>query len=249
LSKKTTLAAVALIIVIALGLIFLFMVFFEAGPTLTTSSTTSSHTTTTTQSSTKASTTTTTTTTSSDISYLTVQSVDMSGHHLSGLWITWSEGATLLDSGYTPITFSGTNGVAYIVNATNYQNYVFCYWSNGATDSVRTVVLTANETLLAVYSVSGSCGTSTSTTTTTTSITQSATSAVVSTGSGPSTTTTTTTRSTTSYHPPPTTTTSSTTSTVTLPTPVFPAGGTAAATGLGMAAIAFVRLRSRRAKA
>jgi hypothetical protein len=130
------------------------------GVTTTTSSTshsTTSSSTTTTSTSTTKTTTTTTSSSPNSISFLTVDSVDLSGNPISGLWTTWNQGSKVLDTGYTPMAFKGTNGETYTATVANYKNYVFCHWSDGATGSARTVTLKSGQTITAVYSTTGSC--------------------------------------------------------------------------------------------
>ena len=100
---------------------------------------------------------TTTTSASSGAVSLAVDTVDLSGNPLSGLWATWSQGGSLLATGYTPATFAGTDGQTYSLTVANYSNYVFCSWEDGGTNSTREVTLSGDATLTAVYSTSGSC--------------------------------------------------------------------------------------------
>jgi hypothetical protein len=131
----------------------------DGSATTSSSSTTTSTTKTTTSTTSTTSTTTATTSTSNLKSYLTVQSVDLSGNPISGLWTTWNQGSTVLETGYTTVTFNGSDGQAYTVAMSNYNSYVFCHWSDGTTGASRTVTLNGDQTLTAVYSTNGSCAT------------------------------------------------------------------------------------------
>ncbi|HKT22672.1 MAG TPA: spherulation-specific family 4 protein, partial [Nitrososphaerales archaeon] len=100
---------------------------------------------------------TSTTTSNGGAASLTVASVDLSGNPLSGLWTTWSQGSAALAAGYTPATFSGTDGQTYTLYVADYNNYVFCSWQDGGINSTREVTLAGNEALTAVYSTTGAC--------------------------------------------------------------------------------------------
>jgi hypothetical protein len=106
-------------------------------------------------------TTTTTTTTSSTTRVLqasvSVNSVDLSGNPLSGMWTTFVQNGATLGTGFTPVAFSGTTGNNYVVAVGNYQNYVFCHWQDGNSNSARTVTLGGNTALTAYFSTNGSC--------------------------------------------------------------------------------------------
>jgi hypothetical protein len=120
----------------------------------TISTTTSATSSTTTSTSSKTSTTTSSTGASSSVA---VSSVSLSGAPISGLWTTWSQGSNVLATGYTPISFTGTNGGSYTVTVANYANYVFCHWQDGSTSSTRTLSLSASLSLTAYYSTTGAC--------------------------------------------------------------------------------------------
>lgn len=125
----------------------------------TTVSTTTHSTTSTTTSSSTTMSTTKTTTTSSSTPTVSVSSVDLSGASISGLWTTWNQGSTVLATGYTPITFDGSQGGSYVVSVANYQNYVFCHWQDGSTSADKTVSFGPSVSLVAYYSTNGSCST------------------------------------------------------------------------------------------
>ncbi len=121
----------------------------------TTTNSTSSSTTTNTSSTTTSSTTTTSTTTSSSSSgfySLTVKTQDMSGTPIYGYYtVEWFNGQ-IIATAYSTATFTLKAGQEYVVSVDGYQNYVFDHWlDTGSTDSHRTVSLSSNETLTAVY--------------------------------------------------------------------------------------------------
>jgi spherulation-specific family 4 protein len=107
---------------------------------------------------------------------LTVNSANLSGNVITGMWATWSQNGAQLSSGYTPTTFTGTNGGTYTVTVGNYGSTVFCYWQDGTTNSAKTLTLNGNAALTAYYSTNGSCSTMTTTTTSKTTSTSSSTS-------------------------------------------------------------------------
>lgn len=86
---------------------------------------------------------------------LTVKSVDSSGGSLTGMWTTIrTSNGTLVKSGFTPLTFSGSTGTVYTVSVANYDGRLFARWQdNGSTINSRSVMLSSNSTLIAVYNV------------------------------------------------------------------------------------------------
>ncbi len=114
---------------------------------------------------------------------LSVNSADLSGNAITGMWTTWNQNGAVLASGYTPTTFTGTSGGTYTVTVADYGSTVFCHWQDGSTNPDRTLTLSGNSAVTAYYSTSGSCPATTTTTTsssTTTSSTTSTTQSVVS---------------------------------------------------------------------
>lgn len=87
-------------------------------------------------------------------SSLVIQSTDLNGNPVSGLWTTVASNGNIVATGYTPLTFAGNTGAQYTVTVSNYGQYTFSHWENGNTDPSRTVVLTQSMTLIASYSTS-----------------------------------------------------------------------------------------------
>ncbi|MDG6998338.1 MAG: spherulation-specific family 4 protein [Nitrososphaerota archaeon] len=83
---------------------------------------------------------------------LTVQSEDLSGSTMSGLWTTISSNGVSVDSGYTTISYTGNVGQTYTVCVSNYGSYTFNHWSDGSTNSCDTVTLSSSTSLTAYYS-------------------------------------------------------------------------------------------------
>ncbi len=69
-------------------------------------------------------------------STISVQSVDLSGEPVTGLWTTIASGGVIVESGYTPLTFTGTTGTQYTVTVSNYGSYTFNHWQNGSTSPI-----------------------------------------------------------------------------------------------------------------
>lgn len=92
---------------------------------------------------------------------LTITSVDLNGNPVQGLrTIVETSSGTVVDAGFTPMTFEATQGNTYTVTVDNYGSYQFDHWSTGSTS--RTITVTANSatTLVAYYKTSSSSGAS-----------------------------------------------------------------------------------------
>ena len=86
-----------------------------------------------------------------------VNSVDLSGNAITGMWTTWNQNGATLATDYTPATFTGTLGSTYTLTVAGYKRTVFCHWQDGSTDPQRNVSLSGNDVLTAYYSTKGSC--------------------------------------------------------------------------------------------
>lgn len=82
---------------------------------------------------------------------ITVQSVDLAGNPITGLWTEISAGGILVSSGYTTLAFNGASNTQYQACVSNYQNLVFDHWSDGSTNSCKTITPTKSTTLTAYY--------------------------------------------------------------------------------------------------
>ncbi len=82
---------------------------------------------------------------------LTIDSVDLEGKSISGLWTVIEKDGTTVSTGFTPMTFNGQPG-PYEVTVANYQNYAFDHWESGSTSSTREVTLGDEEKVTAYYS-------------------------------------------------------------------------------------------------
>ena len=82
---------------------------------------------------------------------ITVQSVDLSGNTITGLYTTLQSAGKTIKTGYTTMNYIVTAGTQYTATVSNYQNYVFDHWADGSTDPFITVTPTQSITLVAYY--------------------------------------------------------------------------------------------------
>jgi Spherulation-specific family 4 len=82
---------------------------------------------------------------------ITVKSVTSSGSALNGMYTTVSYNGKVVDSGFTPLVYSGPAGNPYTVCVDNYQSYTFAHWDDGLTNSCRVFGLSQNLVLTATY--------------------------------------------------------------------------------------------------
>ncbi|HEX7034019.1 MAG TPA: discoidin domain-containing protein [Nitrososphaera sp.] len=83
---------------------------------------------------------------------LTVRSVDLSGNAITGMHATVrSSSGTVLQTGDTPLTFTGNTGSKYSVTVAEHGEREFDHWDNGATIMTRTVKLSKDTTVTAYY--------------------------------------------------------------------------------------------------
>jgi hypothetical protein len=83
---------------------------------------------------------------------LTVNSVDLNGKAITGLWTVVKKDGTTVKTGYTPLTFTVQAGSTYEVSVGNYQNYAFDHWESGSKSSTRQVTVNTDTALTAYYS-------------------------------------------------------------------------------------------------
>ncbi len=82
---------------------------------------------------------------------LTVRSVDLSGSALTGYYTVIQSGGSTVQTGYTPLTYSGDAGGTYSVTVRDYSSVVFDHWENGSTSRTRTLTLNSDTTVTAYY--------------------------------------------------------------------------------------------------
>lgn len=91
---------------------------------------------------------------SAEAEILTITTSNISGNPLIGLWTTiHNMDGTLLESGFTPMTFTGSAGTDYKVSVANYDGKTFQHWQddNNNTSKSRIITLASDTTLIAVY--------------------------------------------------------------------------------------------------
>jgi hypothetical protein len=114
--------------------------------------TTTTGTTTTSTTTTSTTTTSTTTTSSASPGTLTVQSVDLNGNAIAGLYaVVSSSSGAVLQTGYTPLRFEGVVGAQYAVSVANYGSDVFNHWGSGSTSPIQTLTLGQSTVVTAYY--------------------------------------------------------------------------------------------------
>ncbi|HEX6067766.1 MAG TPA: spherulation-specific family 4 protein [Nitrososphaera sp.] len=96
---------------------------------------------------------------------LTVRAYSNDGDVLN-MYAVIRSGSTTVETGFTPLTYTGTTGKTYTVTVSDYQDRVFDEWADGSTDNSRTLTLEGDTTAVAYYntgSTSTSSGSSSST--------------------------------------------------------------------------------------
>jgi len=89
--------------------------------------------------------------TTSSNATLTINSVDMAGAPFLGFYTTISEGGTLIQTGFTPVTFIGTVGTTYTVETQDYLPWLFSNWEDGSPIAARDVTLSSDTTVTSSY--------------------------------------------------------------------------------------------------
>src|SRR2546422_489444 len=88
-------------------------------------------------------------------STLTVTTQDSQGHTITGYNVVLTQGGTTVGTGFSPVTFTLTSGTQYSVSASSYGTFVFDHWlDTGSTVNPRTISITANTVITAVYRIS-----------------------------------------------------------------------------------------------
>lgn len=82
---------------------------------------------------------------------ITVKSVTSSGASVTGLRTLVYYKGTLVDKGFTTLSYTGPDGNPYKVCVENYRNLVFSHWDDGLTNPCRTFGLEKNLQLTATY--------------------------------------------------------------------------------------------------
>lgn len=83
---------------------------------------------------------------------LTVKAIDVLGNPINGIWMELhSANGSIIATGYTPIKFDVSQGIQYIVYASNYLHYVFLHWDDGSLSNHRNITPTGNAVITATY--------------------------------------------------------------------------------------------------
>ncbi|WP_268543976.1 hypothetical protein, partial [Candidatus Nitrosotenuis cloacae] len=80
-----------------------------------------------------------------------INSLDIGGKAITGLWTEISSAGKIVKTGYTTMTYTGESGTQYKVCMSNYQNFVFDHWKDGNTNNCKTFTPTKSTTLTAYY--------------------------------------------------------------------------------------------------
>ncbi|MHB8566830.1 MAG: hypothetical protein ACYC7D_00745 [Nitrososphaerales archaeon] len=82
---------------------------------------------------------------------LTISAVDSNGNDLNGMYVTLSQNRNMISSDFTPTSFQLNNSQTYTVMAADYGAYTFDHWSDGSTLRAKTLSISSNTALTAVY--------------------------------------------------------------------------------------------------
>ncbi len=105
---------------------------------------------------------------------ITLESDSLSGNPFGGIYVKVDSGGTLVDSGFTPLSFTATPGVKYNITLYyyppySYGNVIFSHWNTGTSNNSITLSPTASAVLDAYYIIQTSQITISSTSASTTS--------------------------------------------------------------------------------
>ncbi|MGA2663388.1 MAG: hypothetical protein ABSF83_00385 [Nitrososphaerales archaeon] len=91
-------------------------------------------------------------------SQLIVTSQSTAGASLDGYYTVLFQNGAVAATGFTPTAFTLSNGVAYVVQADDYSSCHFDRWADGGggTSASRTISITTNTQVVAVYACGGS---------------------------------------------------------------------------------------------
>jgi glucose/arabinose dehydrogenase len=85
---------------------------------------------------------------------LTVESADLSNNTITGMFTTIaSSNETVLQEGYTPLTFAGEEGASYTVTVADFGDRTFDHWDDDSTNNTREITLEEDTTITAYYEV------------------------------------------------------------------------------------------------
>jgi hypothetical protein len=93
-------------------------------------------------------------------SKLTVASQDTNGNALTGFYTALFQNGNEVGTGYTTATYTLNDGQSYTIQADSYGNCFFVHWADGSTSASRSISITSNTQITAVYNCSGSSSSS-----------------------------------------------------------------------------------------
>jgi hypothetical protein len=85
---------------------------------------------------------------------ITVDSFDLCGNQIPGLYATIESNGQLVDSGLTPFSFQAAPGNTYTVTIDSYGSYHFDFWATGSSSPSISITPTFSSELAAFYLVS-----------------------------------------------------------------------------------------------
>jgi hypothetical protein len=88
-------------------------------------------------------------------STLNVNAKGLDGSTLT-MWTVIQQNVLTLQTGFTPMTFTGTVGQTYSVSVSDYQNFVFDHWNSGSRNNLQAITLVSSPTSLFAYYQTGS---------------------------------------------------------------------------------------------
>ena len=83
---------------------------------------------------------------------VTVDSFDLYGNQLPGLWTTIQSNGQVIASGFTPFSFSAVASSTYTVTIYSFGSYSFDYWATGSYSPSISITPTTSSELAAFYS-------------------------------------------------------------------------------------------------
>jgi hypothetical protein len=81
-----------------------------------------------------------------------VITTELNGHSATGMYTTLAQGSTVVNAGYSHVSFDVNNSQQYTMTVNNFENFLFDHWSDtGSTNPSRTVSISQDTAFLAVY--------------------------------------------------------------------------------------------------
>jgi hypothetical protein len=93
-------------------------------------------------------------------SKLTVASQDTNGNALTGFYTALFQNGNEVGTGYTTASYTLNDGQSYTIQADSYGNCFFAHWADGSTGASRSISISSNTQITAVYNCSGTSSSS-----------------------------------------------------------------------------------------